>query len=68
MPTKRMSLSSVTPLSVEATVTELSLAIGQLLRRLRTETNPDGLTWSQTVALARLEQMGPSPYRGSRAR
>jgi DNA-binding MarR family transcriptional regulator len=40
-------------------VTELSLAIGQLLRRLRAESNPDGLTWSQTVALARLEEAGP---------
>jgi DNA-binding MarR family transcriptional regulator len=44
--------------AVETTVTELSLAIGQLLRRLRTETNPDGLTWSQTMALARLEGAG----------
>ncbi|MCS0494667.1 MarR family transcriptional regulator [Ancylobacter sp. MQZ15Z-1] len=41
-------------------MTELSLAIGQLLRRLRAESNPDGLTWSQTVALARLEEIGPT--------
>jgi DNA-binding MarR family transcriptional regulator len=46
-----------TPL--ETAVTELSLAVGQLLRRLRAETNPDGLTWSQTMALARLEKAGP---------
>jgi DNA-binding MarR family transcriptional regulator len=44
--------------SVEATVTELSSAVGQLLRRLRAESNPDELTWSQTVALARLERAG----------
>jgi DNA-binding MarR family transcriptional regulator len=44
---------------LEAVVTELSLAVGQLLRRLRAETNPDGLTWSQTMALARLEKAGP---------
>ncbi len=40
---------------LETLVAELSLAVGQLLRRLRAETNPDELTWSQTVALARLE-------------
>jgi DNA-binding MarR family transcriptional regulator len=44
--------------SLEAAVTELSLAIGQLLRRLRAESNPDELTWSQTSALARLEMAG----------
>lgn len=44
--------------SLEIAVTELSLAIGQLLRRLRAESNPDQLTWSQTVALARLERAG----------
>jgi hypothetical protein len=40
---------------LETVITELSLAVGQLLRRLRAEANPDGLTWSQTVALSRLE-------------
>ena len=54
-----MSASSGTSISLETAVTELSLAIGQLLRRLRAESNPDGLTWSQTVALARLEKAGP---------
>lgn len=42
----------------EATVAELSLAIGLLLRRLRAETNAEGLTLSQTAALARLERAG----------
>jgi DNA-binding MarR family transcriptional regulator len=46
--------------SLETLVSELSLAVGQLLRRLRAETNPDELTWSQTVALARLEKVGPT--------
>ena len=50
---KRMNDTSM---SLEATVTELSLAVGLLLRRLRAESNPDELTWSQTVALARLER------------
>jgi DNA-binding MarR family transcriptional regulator len=45
--------------SLETLVAELSLAVGQLLRRLRAESNPDGLTWSQTVALSRLEMEGP---------
>jgi DNA-binding MarR family transcriptional regulator len=53
-----MSASAVTSTALETTVTELSLAIGQLLRRLRAEANPDGLTWSQTVALSRLERAG----------
>lgn len=44
---------------LEMVVTELSLSIGQLLRRLRAESNPDGLTWSQTVVLSRLEASGP---------
>jgi DNA-binding MarR family transcriptional regulator len=43
---------------LETVITELSLAVGQLLRRLRAEANPDGLTWSQTVALSRLEKAG----------
>jgi DNA-binding MarR family transcriptional regulator len=54
-----MSAPPGTSISLEMAVTELSLAIGQLLRRLRAESNPDGLTWSQTVALARLEEAGP---------
>lgn len=44
--------------SLETTIAELSLAVGLLLRRLRTESNPDELTWSQTVVLSRLEQAG----------
>ncbi|WP_176083368.1 MarR family transcriptional regulator [Martelella sp. HB161492] len=44
--------------SAEAAVTDLSLAIGQLLRRLRSATNPDGLSWSQTSVLARLDRAG----------
>ncbi len=53
-----MSVSPGAPLFLETAVTELSLAIGQLLRRLRADSNPDGLTWSQTVALSRLERAG----------
>src|ERR1700761_1708474 len=54
-----MSASAETSISLETLVTELSLAIGQLLRRIRAESNPDGLTWSQTAALSRLEKAGP---------
>ena len=53
-----VSAPSGMPLSLETAVTELSLAIGQLLRRVRAESNPDELTWSQTVALARLDRAG----------
>jgi len=44
--------------SVETVVTDLSLAVGLLLRRLRAESNQDGLSWSHTVALSRLESAG----------
>jgi len=53
-----MSDPSDNSISLETVASELSLAIGQLLRRLRAESNPDKLTWSQTVALARLEKAG----------
>jgi DNA-binding MarR family transcriptional regulator len=46
-------------LLLEAAATELSLAIGQLARRLRTEVNPGELSWSQNAVLARLEKAGP---------
>jgi DNA-binding MarR family transcriptional regulator len=46
------------PGSPETTVAELSLAIGQLVRRLRTEANPGELGWSQITTLARLDKVG----------
>jgi len=45
--------------SLETTVADLTLAVGQLLRRLRSEANPSELNLSQTGALARLERGGP---------
>jgi DNA-binding MarR family transcriptional regulator len=42
----------------EPAVAELSLAIGQLVRRLRVEANPGELSWSQISALARLDKAG----------
>lgn len=39
---------------LETAATEFRLAIGQVLRRLRTEANPGELTLSQNAALARL--------------
>ncbi|TWB46432.1 MarR family transcriptional regulator [Rhizobium sp. ERR 922] len=46
--------------SIEIVVSDLRLAIGQFLRRLRTEANPSELNLSQMSALARLEQGGPT--------
>jgi DNA-binding MarR family transcriptional regulator len=46
------------PAIPETAVTDLSLAIGQLVRRLRMEANPGELTWSQIATLARLEKAG----------
>jgi DNA-binding MarR family transcriptional regulator len=54
---KRMS-NSEENIPRELVVAELTLAIGQLLRRLRTEANPGALNLSQTGALARLEENG----------
>ncbi|MFT4271502.1 MAG: MarR family transcriptional regulator [Pantoea sp.] len=44
--------------AIDIVITELSLAVGQLLRRLRSETNIDGLSWSQTSVLAWLDRDG----------
>ena len=46
------------PLVPETAVTELSLAIGKLVRRLRAEANPGELTLSQLTTLARLDKAG----------
>jgi DNA-binding MarR family transcriptional regulator len=48
----------VPPETTESAVAELSLAIGQLVRRLRMEANPGELTWSQSTTLARLDKAG----------
>jgi DNA-binding MarR family transcriptional regulator len=53
-----MNASPGPPPAPETVVAELSLAVGRLLRRLRAGSNPKGLTWSQTAALARLERAG----------
>src|SRR6202022_2317126 len=53
-----MDDSSNPPNSQESAAAELSLAIGQLMRRLRTEANPGELTWSQIATLARLDKAG----------
>ena len=45
-------------ISPEPTVAELWLAIGQLVRRLRTEVNPGELSLSQLATLARLDKVG----------
>ena len=44
--------------ALEATVAELTAAVGQLLRRLRSQANPNDLNLSQLSALARLDQSG----------
>jgi len=46
------------PISAETLVPVLTQAIGQVLRRLRTEANPSGLSLSQTAALAKLDESG----------
>jgi DNA-binding MarR family transcriptional regulator len=45
-------------ISPETVVPALTQAIGQLLRRLRADANPGGLNFSQTAALAKLDENG----------
>jgi DNA-binding MarR family transcriptional regulator len=47
------------PDTLEAVAAELTRAVGQFLRRLRSEANPNELSLSEASALARLEQGGP---------
>jgi DNA-binding MarR family transcriptional regulator len=44
--------------SLEKAVTELLVVTGQLVRRLRAESNTRELTWSQVAVMARLEKVG----------
>ena len=53
-----MSGTPDAPISPEAVVPALTKAVGQLIRRLRAEANPGGLNFSQTAALARLDENG----------
>ena len=43
---------------LDEAVDELMAAIGQLIRRMRSDVNPDALTWSQSAAMAHLERAG----------
>jgi DNA-binding MarR family transcriptional regulator len=54
-----MTRSRPSDSSLEPVVAELTLAIGQLVRRLRSEAHPGELNLSQSSALARLEREGP---------
>ncbi|KML41484.1 MarR family transcriptional regulator [Burkholderia cepacia] len=45
--------------SADLVAADLTLAVGQLIRRLRSEVESEGFGMSQTSALARLEQQGP---------
>jgi DNA-binding MarR family transcriptional regulator len=44
---------------LDTVVAELTLAVGQLIRRLRSEASPSELNLSQLSALARLDRSGP---------
>jgi DNA-binding MarR family transcriptional regulator len=53
-----MSKSPASSTAVETAVADLTVAVGQLLRRLRSETNPSELNLSQHSVLSRLDQLG----------
>jgi DNA-binding MarR family transcriptional regulator len=54
-----MPPSSTSGPALDPIAANLTLAIGQLLRRLRSEAHPGDLNLSQASALARLEREGP---------
>jgi DNA-binding MarR family transcriptional regulator len=54
-----MKKPAIAEAALQTAVTDLSLAVGQIIRRLRTEGNPDELGLSQLGALARLDKNGP---------
>ena len=55
MPSRRQ----ITANTLEANASDLMQAVGILLRRVRSEGSPDGLSWSQAAAMGRLERIGP---------
>ncbi|GAB7538374.1 MarR family winged helix-turn-helix transcriptional regulator [Burkholderia sp. 22PA0099] len=54
-----MSPAQASDRALESAVSDLTLAIGQLVRRVRSELGPSEYTLSQLSVLARLEQSGP---------
>jgi DNA-binding MarR family transcriptional regulator len=54
-----MARTPTAPETLEEAVTALLLATGQLIRRLRAESNSGELTWSQVAIMARLDESGP---------
>ncbi|MGR3906349.1 MarR family transcriptional regulator [Burkholderia sp. SR8] len=56
---RRMTPPRTPGVSADTVAADLTLAVGQLIRRLRSEIDSEGLGMSQTSALARLERQGP---------
>ena len=56
MPSRRQP----NPSALEANASDLMQAVGILLRRVRSEGSPDGLSWSQAAAMSRLHKLGPT--------
>lgn len=54
-----MTRARISTPALESVVADLTLAIGQLLRRLRSEAHPGELNLSQASVLARLAREGP---------
>jgi DNA-binding MarR family transcriptional regulator len=52
-------MASVPAPTPDVVASDLTTAVGRLLRRLRAETNPSELALSQMGVLSRLEQSGP---------
>jgi DNA-binding MarR family transcriptional regulator len=47
------------PSSLEANASDLMQSVGILVRRVRSQGSPEGLSWSQAAAMGRLERAGP---------
>ena len=55
-----VSMTATPDFELHGTAVNLTLAVSQLVRRLRAETNSSGLTLSQLSAMARIERDGPT--------
>lgn len=55
MPSRRHA----NPATPESSAAELMQSVGVLLRRVRAEAGSEGLSWSQAVAMGRLDRAGP---------
>jgi DNA-binding MarR family transcriptional regulator len=55
MPSRRQTPAN----TLEESASDLMQSVGILVRRVRSQGSPEGLSWSQAAAMGRLERVGP---------